>query len=65
MAVTLPNGAGMPTQAARAEVPPGRRGAVGGFRVQDLKTSLSVLGEGNRDYRASYTVSDPRLVHGG
>jgi hypothetical protein len=36
----------------------GVRGALGGFRVQDLNTSLSVLGEGNRDYTAIYTVSN-------
>ena len=36
----------------------GVRGALGGFRVQDLNASLSVLGDGNRDYSASYTVSN-------
>jgi hypothetical protein len=36
----------------------GVRGALGGLRVQDLNTSLSVLGEGDRDYSASYTVSN-------
>ncbi len=35
----------------------GVRGALGGFRVRDLNTSLTVLGEGNRDYSAIYTVS--------
>ena len=43
----------------------GVRGALGGFRVQDLNTSLSVLGEGNRDYSASlHRVKPTRLVHG-
>jgi hypothetical protein len=36
----------------------GVRGALGGFRVQDLNTSLAVLGEGNRDYSAVYAVSN-------
>jgi hypothetical protein len=36
----------------------GVRGALGGFRVQDLNTSLSVLGEGNRDFSTIYTVSN-------
>jgi hypothetical protein len=36
----------------------GVRGALGGFRVHDLNTSLAVLGEGNRDFSASYTVSN-------
>jgi len=36
----------------------GVRGALGGFRVQDLNTSLSVLGEGNRDYSTIYAVSN-------
>jgi hypothetical protein len=36
----------------------GVRGALGGFRVQDLNTSLSVLGEGNRDYSTIYTVAN-------
>jgi hypothetical protein len=36
----------------------GVRGALGGFRVQDLSTSLCVLGEGNRDYSAIYAVSN-------
>ena len=40
-------------------MPAGRRArALGGFRVHDLNASLSVLGEGNRDYSASYTVSN-------
>ena len=36
----------------------GVRGALGGLRVHDLNTSLKVLGQGNRDYSASYTVSN-------
>jgi hypothetical protein len=36
----------------------GVRGALGGFRVHDLNTSLSVLGEGNRDFSAIYVVSN-------
>jgi hypothetical protein len=34
------------------------RGALGGFRVHSLKSPLMVQGEGNRDYRARYEVSD-------
>jgi hypothetical protein len=36
----------------------GVRGALGGFRARDLNTSLSVLGEGNRDYSTTYSVSN-------
>ena len=34
------------------------RGALGTFKVRDLDASLAVLGEGNRDYAATYEVAN-------